>query len=670
MLCLAPGSACDVCLEGFGDALKAPCSIDCGHVFCVDCIDHITRPLCPLCRTPYDPRYVSKLHVDLDPTAPTPRDNAEEQEIRPWLERIAKFAKEGGDEQTLRTLIDECFAFLKDRPRTQPIKDLHVIIKLINYLCDTKSQLRQLKRSSTSMQEEVERSRQEVAGVHAEHNMLRGQNYSLEKKVQELEAARRAELDARMQIEVELRRQLSETQAGHIELLRKVSNDHDALKDELESLREQLRQVYAPIVASAKEKLDGFPVHSHGGEDDSSVNDDGFKLRGTSLVDEGAFFSPLPDIGLRDPEKFFGPEVSPSAPPSQPVEISVTPADDMPSGATTPSAVKTPSMLSMTAPGSQYQGLPHRPSSPSSSQTTEEHNAYHVPFPVQYGPHLPSDCQVYRPAGADHLRNRFLEIMRDESPIMSSSMPNLTGDHFPINMARKEKPVPQPPSTSTTASRPVQPSGQSSSTQQPIPLPPVKATAAVTPSSSYSQASLVAAALEDKKRQQRKAQEQAQEDERKRKDSEKIKDYKNGPQTPAGSPPPHRFKGLDLKGVDGARDYSERPEIMITRSSSTRKHSSTSSANTPQASRTSSSTSHPYQEGDSKKSIEGRSNGVRPSLNPSSSSSQPLKAAPTVASSTPRDPPSYRSAYSSSMGPSKGKMAASMLSNQASVSVA
>ncbi|EEB94709.1 hypothetical protein MPER_06433, partial [Moniliophthora perniciosa FA553] len=87
MLSLAQGSASDLCLKAFGDALKAPCSIDCGHVFCV--------------------KYV--LHVDLDPTAPTvqtPRDNAEEQDIRPWLERIAKFAKEGGDEQTLRTLID------------------------------------------------------------------------------------------------------------------------------------------------------------------------------------------------------------------------------------------------------------------------------------------------------------------------------------------------------------------------------------------------------------------------------------------------------------------------------------------------------------------------------------------------------------------------------------
>ena len=36
MLCLGPGSVCDVCLEPFGSDLKAPCSIDCGHVFCLE----------------------------------------------------------------------------------------------------------------------------------------------------------------------------------------------------------------------------------------------------------------------------------------------------------------------------------------------------------------------------------------------------------------------------------------------------------------------------------------------------------------------------------------------------------------------------------------------------------------------------------------------------------
>ncbi|KAJ7258170.1 hypothetical protein C8J57DRAFT_1472345 [Mycena rebaudengoi] len=62
---ISPGSACDVCLEQFGADHKAPCSIPCGHVFCVDCLDHLARPTCPLCRTSFELRDITK------PTVPT-----------------------------------------------------------------------------------------------------------------------------------------------------------------------------------------------------------------------------------------------------------------------------------------------------------------------------------------------------------------------------------------------------------------------------------------------------------------------------------------------------------------------------------------------------------------------------------------------------------------------
>ncbi|KAJ6464812.1 hypothetical protein DFH09DRAFT_957634 [Mycena vulgaris] len=48
MLSLGPGSACDVCLEPFGAELKAPSSIPCGHVFCVECDDLRSLPHSPL----------------------------------------------------------------------------------------------------------------------------------------------------------------------------------------------------------------------------------------------------------------------------------------------------------------------------------------------------------------------------------------------------------------------------------------------------------------------------------------------------------------------------------------------------------------------------------------------------------------------------------------------
>ncbi|KAK7049853.1 hypothetical protein VNI00_005283 [Paramarasmius palmivorus] len=645
MLCLASGSVCDVCLDTFGTGDKAPCAIECGHVFCVDCKDHFSPPACPFCRKDFDPHYVSKLHVEFDPRI------TEEKEIRPWLERIAKFAKEGSDEATLRLLIEECYAFLDGRPRTRPTKDLHVIIGLIKYLYETKSKLRAQKKTEATLREDLEKTHIEAARIHADLNLVRGQNVTLEEKLKESEDTRRNELDRFTQTEVQLRRQLSESQADHIDLLKKVN--------ELEVVREQLRQVYVPIVAPPKEKLDGFAPHPQVVHNRPSVDNDDLEMIGGSLTEDGAFFSPLPDIGLQDPDRFFGPQpmdtLTIHTPPT--IELSSPPADGTPA--------RTPSMLSMTAPSNSH--IPSRPLSPSGHHAMDDQSSSHrEPFPVQYGPHPPEGLEsvVYRPTGAEHLRNRFLEIMRDESPV-SSSMPNLPSDHhFPSYVTGKDKPS---SSTSTNSSRPVKPSrspepssfGQPS-TPPPMPLPPVKATAAITPSSSYSQASLVAAALEEKKRQQRKIQEHAHDGERRRKDSDKTKDYKDGSRTPAGSPP---LRFIEPRGNDAVRDL-DRPEL--TRSSS-RKHSSSSSTNVPQITHTSSSTTHSYQDGGSKKSYEGWSNSVRSS----SSSAQQLKAAPTVASTAPRDPlPSYRSSYSSSMGQSKGKVAASMLSNQASVSVA
>lgn len=147
MLSLGPGSACDVCLEPFGAELKAPCSISCGHVFCVkyvyshplqplrhssislssSCLQHIARPTCPLCRTPFQMRHTVKLHVDLDsiraPAAsdgmPLPADS--DEGARQLHKRITGVASEGATEAQTTQLTEECKAFLSTVPKTMVI---------------------------------------------------------------------------------------------------------------------------------------------------------------------------------------------------------------------------------------------------------------------------------------------------------------------------------------------------------------------------------------------------------------------------------------------------------------------------------------------------------------------------------------------------------------------
>ncbi|KAF8962148.1 hypothetical protein BDZ97DRAFT_1826582, partial [Flammula alnicola] len=66
MLVLHSSSRCDVCLSEYSweTSGKRPHAIACGHIFCRDCLYTNNPPLCPLCRKPYQPNKMKKLHVD------------------------------------------------------------------------------------------------------------------------------------------------------------------------------------------------------------------------------------------------------------------------------------------------------------------------------------------------------------------------------------------------------------------------------------------------------------------------------------------------------------------------------------------------------------------------------------------------------------------------------
>ncbi|KAJ7621323.1 hypothetical protein FB45DRAFT_753957 [Roridomyces roridus] len=143
MLCLGPGSACDLCLEPFDTELRAPCSISCGHVFCANCLQHIARPTCPLCRTPFQARHTVKLHVDLDnirvlasSDGVPPPANSDER-ARQLHQRITSVATEGATEAQTTQLTEECKAFLSTVPKTM-YSELRSAYKMLYYICHVK----------------------------------------------------------------------------------------------------------------------------------------------------------------------------------------------------------------------------------------------------------------------------------------------------------------------------------------------------------------------------------------------------------------------------------------------------------------------------------------------------------------------------------------------------
>jgi hypothetical protein len=125
MLIVKASSSCDVCLEPFqlrpdsSPVVRAPCAIDCGHIFCSTCIDSLARLACPLCRSYFDPRAVRRLHLDVAPRTPDVRpahsDNDNVAVSKGDLkDRIISIVRNGADGGHYQALIQETCAWLKE----------------------------------------------------------------------------------------------------------------------------------------------------------------------------------------------------------------------------------------------------------------------------------------------------------------------------------------------------------------------------------------------------------------------------------------------------------------------------------------------------------------------------------------------------------------------------
>ncbi|KAI9441341.1 hypothetical protein H4582DRAFT_1811064 [Lactarius indigo] len=141
MLVVKASSSCDVCLEPFqlgaesSPIVRAPCAIDCGHIFCSTCIDSLTRLACPLCRSYFDPRAVRRLHIDVALRTPDVRpsrvghpDNGGVSVSKEDLkERIISIVRNGADGGHYQALIQETCAWLKEQT-PEEVSDLVAIL--------------------------------------------------------------------------------------------------------------------------------------------------------------------------------------------------------------------------------------------------------------------------------------------------------------------------------------------------------------------------------------------------------------------------------------------------------------------------------------------------------------------------------------------------------------
>ncbi|GAW09052.1 protein lysine methyltransferase [Lentinula edodes] len=93
--------SCDICLEPFewDFTQRSPHIIDCGHVFCAECLHQVFPTKCPLCRKLYLPSEIRKLHVEC-------RSDDDKEEVDLLKELITAYDSSEEDILRLRIRVD------------------------------------------------------------------------------------------------------------------------------------------------------------------------------------------------------------------------------------------------------------------------------------------------------------------------------------------------------------------------------------------------------------------------------------------------------------------------------------------------------------------------------------------------------------------------------------
>ncbi|KDQ53910.1 hypothetical protein JAAARDRAFT_136452 [Jaapia argillacea MUCL 33604] len=123
MLIIHPSSTCDVCLEGYNSVNCVPHAVACGHIFCLRCLQSLTKLSCPLCRVKFEIPEVRRLH--LDPAIPlSPRTAVADlakasPEVRRMQDAITRIVREGASLSDVKTTIDDIHLWLKGQPQDQ-----------------------------------------------------------------------------------------------------------------------------------------------------------------------------------------------------------------------------------------------------------------------------------------------------------------------------------------------------------------------------------------------------------------------------------------------------------------------------------------------------------------------------------------------------------------------
>ncbi|KAJ8503089.1 hypothetical protein ONZ45_g11157 [Pleurotus djamor] len=440
MLTLAPGSACDVCLEPFDHASHAPHSIRCGHVFCMSCLQHLHPPSCPLCRQSFGSESIIKLHIDLDNIRPLNNGSAPEapsqsadHEARRLQEAIADIANRGASEQHLRNVIDECRTFLSGQPRSS-FQDLRVSHRMLAYMCDIRSKLKTEKQV-------VDDLHRQIADKEAERK-------EWEEKFEDLSITSRAAKDTAMAVELSLREHCDRAQAAYqymADRYKYVVGEWGRLNEELKVLRSGSGVADSEYKQTAMER---YPVPEFPQLPSRDVGSDtDLELESKASIIHDYLISPLPEFtgglpssvggftALPDIEEDLHKAVARGSIALQQADLAVCGSESYPANCDSASH--------------SAAAMPQRPVR---DEATPIQDAEATPGPVRHSFHAPSIEQTSTAPVPERIRSGLSLSMPKERDPTTSRMSR--AQSFSSQRSSRSGSRSRPPSMMTTASSP------------------------------------------------------------------------------------------------------------------------------------------------------------------------------------------------------------------------
>ncbi|KAF5390912.1 hypothetical protein D9757_004036 [Collybiopsis confluens] len=197
MLVVEPSSSCDVCLEPYDwdDVQKTPHIIDCGHVFCAQCLEQVIPTRCPICRKLFYSSEVRKLYVECSSTSTLKEEHKEEVDLLYELIMVYN----GSDEEmvTLQKRVDEWLG--NSGHEESPLQKTRTVLELFQ---QGKSKRAHDRKKIKHLEREIRQSLDVATRKEAEVSIM---EQSLRSQI----AQKQAEID-QLHVEIEKRQQQHE----------------------------------------------------------------------------------------------------------------------------------------------------------------------------------------------------------------------------------------------------------------------------------------------------------------------------------------------------------------------------------------------------------------------------------------------------------------------------